>query len=314
LKKTLKRLLRLPANVIIASSTTLHSKVVESLTRSPFPIMESLTRSPLPTFYPYNADQESYILLKSGQNGDCTSGGNSGLPIPPKNLYGKNDELFLNSGKTDVDNMLQILESSGFRIRSGGRILELGCASGRMIRWLADIADQCEVWGVDVNAKYIIWCQEHISPPFNFATVTTAPHLPFEDGYFDLVYCGSVFTHISDLADAWVLELKRIGRPKGRLYITVHDRHSADLIMNHPNRVYSDGYPADPEFRDILMLYDRKEKFMSKDFTMFTTSRGPNAQVFYDINYLRQHWGRYMNVLSVTPEAWGYQTAVVLEK
>jgi hypothetical protein len=62
------------------------------------------------------------------------------------------------------------------------------------------------------------------------------------------------------------------------------------------------------------MLYDRKDKFMSQDFDVFTISHGPDAQVFYDITYLSQHWGRYMNVLSVTPEAYGYQTAIVLEK
>ena len=49
----------------------------------------------------------------------------------------------------------------------------------------------------------------------NFATVTTAPHLPFADGYFDFAYCSSVFTHISDLADAWLLELRRIVRSGG---------------------------------------------------------------------------------------------------
>jgi hypothetical protein len=129
--------LRLPADVIIASSTNLHKKIFESLMRSPWP-----------TFYPHNVNADSYILLKA--NGGGKAGGDSGLPIPPRDLwegYGKNAELFLKTGKVDVDTMLQILESSGFRIQSGGRVLDLGCASGRMVRWLADIADRCEVWG-----------------------------------------------------------------------------------------------------------------------------------------------------------------------
>jgi ubiquinone/menaquinone biosynthesis C-methylase UbiE len=300
--------LGLPADVIIASATNLRSR-----------ILEALMRSPLPIFLPYNADADSYILLKStAHDGGSEAGRDNGLPIPPRDLwegYGESAELFLNSGKVDVDTMRRLLESSGFRIQSGGRVLDLGCAAGRMIRWLADVADQCDVWGVDISAQHIRWCQDHLSPPFRFATVTTAPHLPFEDGYFDLIYCGSVFTHIDDLAEAWLLELKRIVRSKGRLYITVHDKHSADLIINHPNRVYSDGLPPDPWFRDQLMLYDSKEKFMEKDFSVFAICRpGPDSQVFYDITYLRQRWGRYMNVLSVTPEAYGYQTAIVLEK
>jgi ubiquinone/menaquinone biosynthesis C-methylase UbiE len=172
------------------------------------------TRSLAGKFYPYNADQECYILLKSS---DHDRGRDEfKFPVPPQELwegYGMTAEHFLNSGKVDVDKMKKILDSSGFRVQDGNRVLDLGCASGRMIRWLDEVAGRCEVWGVDISAHHIIWCQEQLSPPFNFVTVTTMPHLPFEDGYFDLIYCGSVFTHISDLADAWLLELKRIMRP-----------------------------------------------------------------------------------------------------
>jgi hypothetical protein len=38
------------------------------------------------------------------------------------------------------------------------------------------------------------------------------------------------------------------------------------------------------------------------------------AQVFYNIDYLRRHWGRMMNILSVTQEAFWEQTAIVFEK
>jgi hypothetical protein len=47
---------------------------------------------------------------------------------------------------------------------------------------------------------------------------------------------------------------------------------------------------------------------------MFTMFRGAGSQVFYDIDFLRQHWGRFLKVLSVTPEAYSYQTALVMEK
>jgi len=72
--------------------------------------------------------------------------------------------------------------------------------------------------------------------------------------------------------------------------------------------------PVDYGFRDLLLAYERAEKFMSLDFDMFTIGRGPDSQVFYDIDYLDQHWGRSLNVVSITPEAYGYQTAIVLKK
>jgi ubiquinone/menaquinone biosynthesis C-methylase UbiE len=291
----LKRFLRFPADALIASSK-----------RLPYAISDVIMSDPrLPgKFYPYKADQIFYALLKS-----CSqSRAQEGLPIPPQRLwwsYGTTTEEFLNSGRADVCKMNELLDSSGFHMQDGNRVLDFGCASGRMIRWLSEFAEQCEVWGVDISAEYIIWCQQHLSPPFKFATVTTAPHLPFEDGYFNLIYCGSVFTHIDDLADAWLLELRRIVSPGGRLYITVQDKNSLQFIINQPE---------DWWFRRLLRSYDKAEMISRLNFSMFTIGRGNTSQVFYDIDYLQHHWGCILNVLSVTPEAYGYQTAIVLEK
>jgi ubiquinone/menaquinone biosynthesis C-methylase UbiE len=176
-----------------------------------------------------------------------------------------------------------------------------------MIRWLTGLAEQCEIWGVDIDARLIVWCQENLTPPFNFAAVTTSPHLPFEDMYFDLVYCGSVFTHIDDLADTWLLELKRIMRSGGRACITVQDKHSADLIMK--DKYYF------PKFRNLLESQDKSGYLKTGNYYKLSVLPGSqNCQVFYDIDYLRWHWGRIMKIISVTPEAYGFQTAVLMEK
>jgi cyclopropane fatty-acyl-phospholipid synthase-like methyltransferase len=78
--------------------------------------------------------------------------------------YGTTIDGFLSSGKTHIETMKRILESSGFCIKEGNRVLDFGCAAGRMIRWFDDIAEQCEIWGVDVSAEHIIWCQQHLAP------------------------------------------------------------------------------------------------------------------------------------------------------
>jgi ubiquinone/menaquinone biosynthesis C-methylase UbiE len=206
--------------------------------------------------------------------------------------------------------MMKLVIVDDFAIQDGCRILDLGCQSGRMIRWLASSAEQCEIWGVDVSARHITWCQENLSPPFSFATVTTQPHLPFGDKYFDLVICGSVFTHIDDLSDAWLLEIKRVMCQEGRAYITVSDNHTLDLIINHIDRV-----PYARDFRKLLLSYDKYLHFIQSDWDKFCILTGsPGAHVFYDIDYLRQHWGRILHMASVTQEAYGYQTAVVLKR
>jgi hypothetical protein len=99
----------------------------------------------------------------------------SSLPVPPVDLwigYGATADEYLSIGRYDVQTMERLLSASSTSFASCGRILELGCAAGRMIRWLQPWTDTCEVWGTDVDATSIIWCQQHLSPPFHFATTT----------------------------------------------------------------------------------------------------------------------------------------------
>jgi ubiquinone/menaquinone biosynthesis C-methylase UbiE len=186
-----------------------------------------------------------------------------------------------------------------------------------MTRWFYEYAEQCEIWGVDISADHIVWCQQHLSPPFHFATVTTVPHLPFEDNYFDLIFAGSVFTHIEGLADSWLLELRRILRPGGRIYASVHDRHTIELMVDRQfaDKVYPSGRVGNKSFlTGCLESYNKELKFLDTDWAMFTMERGTSSQVFYDIDYLRQCWGRILRVISVVPEAYHHQTAVLLTK
>ena len=159
-----------------------------------------------------------------------------------------------------------------------------------------------------MNASFISWCEQHLGPPFLFLTTTTSPHLPFEDNYFDLIYCGSVFTHISDLADAWLLELRRVLRKGGYAFITIHDKTTMELLFT---KTWSKGTV---EFVDRVKRFDEKTSISTKDYAWFSFERDPDSQVFYDTQYLVEKWSRFAKVVSVTPEAYGYQTAILLQK
>ena len=112
---------------------------------------------------------------------------NSPFPIPPDQFwahYCTSVETYLSSGLDDTAIMRRLLSESGAPIEGLGRILELGVAGGRLIRNLSDLAANQQIWGVDIWASAVLWCQEHLSPPFHFATTTVTPHLPFEDRSF----------------------------------------------------------------------------------------------------------------------------------
>jgi SAM-dependent methyltransferase len=235
--------------------------------------------------------------------------GPDGLPVPPPALwegYGPTLDDYLGSGREHFEKMISILDDSDFGLQAGQRALDFGCSAGRLIRYFAANAAVCEIRGVDISAEHIFWCRHNLTPPFRFTHTTTFPHLPFQDEYFDLIYSGSVFTHIADLSDAWLLELKRVLRAGGRLYVTVHDDHTIDVLQTL--------FP-DSDLTQLVLEYDAKTHILERRWHMFTMRRSPRAaMVFYHRDYLAEHWGQEFTVRSITPEAYGYQTAVLLEK
>lgn len=274
-------------------------------------------------FFPYQQDRNTYVLLRAEQDvyPDVPEvRGAPPFPMPPNHLWirsSPNPRWYLASGRQDVETVRRLVAASGLAVESCRRVLDFGCASGRMVRWWHDLAGACEVWGVDMVDELILWCQQHLSPPFKFATVTSFPHLPFADGFFDLVYGYSVFTHIADLSDAWLLELGRVVRSGGRLYLTVQDEHTYDLVTT-PGTV-AEWKPSKQQAEGIHDL-EAHYANLRAEFAKFVVDRAPGpghpgqAQVYYHSAYLRKHWGSYFDVLSITPEAFGFQTAVVLGK
>jgi ubiquinone/menaquinone biosynthesis C-methylase UbiE len=259
------------------------------------------------TYSPYMPQAQSYAVMKTGseEEGRCSQG----LPIPPASLrmtYGGSKEGYLEHGQADVAKMRAALEAAGHPLSEGQRVLEWGVAGGRLLRWLYDYSDRCEIWGADIDAKYIVWCSQNLTPPFHFVTTGTSAHLPFEDRYFDLIFAGSVFTHVDDFAQAWFLELRRVIKPGGVLYVTIHDKHTIDLLGS--------------SFRDAPLAHrlradSQASQWATSDFAKFTIGRATDSQVFYDVDHLCKSLEPFYKVLSVEEEAYyGKQTAVMLER
>jgi SAM-dependent methyltransferase len=247
------------------------------------------------------------------------------LPVPPRGLwadYCTSAESYLASGREDCETMRRILGADGTCIQDAGRILDLGCAGGRMIRHLADVAGQAQVWGCDIWAEAITWCQANLAPPFWFATTTVVPHLPFEDRSFGLVYCGSLFTHIDDLAEAWFLELHRILRPGGWLYFSVNDRHAIEVFDGKADSAAYAQYHERTGGRDIWDAFVAAcsvdpdyQRFRHGEAWMAALGRNGNmAHVMWDADVLARHLGYGYRLRSVNPESYGHQTTVLLER
>jgi SAM-dependent methyltransferase len=148
------------------------------------------------------------------------------LPFPPLHLLHR-------TGHMDGDDPVGAYDRMGHGLRAliesmlpdawtweGRRVLDFGCGAGRVLRHFADLAEDAEFWGCDIDEPSILWMHEHMSPPFHVFNSSEEPGLPQEDGYFDLIYAISVYTHITEHWAGWLLEHHRVLADGGLMFAT----------------------------------------------------------------------------------------------
>ena len=235
------------------------------------------------------------------------------LPWPGEELTsrvttGVNRESFFESGRQTIADIEAALTSIGRRMSDYPRILDFGCGCGRVLLWLRELAETSELYGVDIDERMVEWDREHIP----WATVTLSrpmPPLDFPDGFFDLVYCHSVFTHVpEDMQDAWLAELRRVTRPGGNLFLTVHGEHA---FAKYELEAQPVGDPA--PVRDILsakgICYIADDCFVGSSHPDFYHS------TYHAPWYVFSHWAKWLTIKAYLPRrALGFQDGIVFER
>jgi SAM-dependent methyltransferase len=113
-------------------------------------------------------------------------------------------------------------------------ILEWGCGPGRLIRHMSELLDDrsLQLTGSDYNERTIDWCQKNLSG-IHFLRNDLMPPLAVADDQFDVIYCFSVFTHLSeDAQKAWTAELRRVLKPGGLFVCSTHGDEYRHLLTS----------------------------------------------------------------------------------
>lgn len=109
--------------------------------------------------------------------------------------------------------------------RVAAKVLDLGCGSGLLSRWLVD--QRWDVAGVDFSEELIaIAKQENPEIDFSVADVRSTP---YSDGAFDVIVSGLVLHYLQDLAPVF-MEVSRILMDDGVFIFTMH--HPFDEVTN----------------------------------------------------------------------------------
>jgi SAM-dependent methyltransferase len=216
-------------------------------------------------------------------------------------------DWFFDSGRRSVQETAAVLGLVGRGFADYERILDFGAGCGRMLTWLDDVAAAGrELYATDIDADAIAWIAGHL--PFATAQTNDAlPPLRYPDGFFDLVYNHSVFSHLDEyMQDAWLGELRRVTRPGAQLVLTVHGEHAFAQYEDARRGAGQDTRRAAFDARGIVFMPD---PHWQQSFPAWY------GGTYHATWYVFAHWSRWFRIRAYVPlGALGFQDMVLLER
>jgi ubiquinone/menaquinone biosynthesis C-methylase UbiE len=100
-------------------------------------------------------------------------------------------------------------------LKAGDRVLDVGCGTGRLARWIAEIVGPAGVVGIDPLIERVSVARAS-APNLSFAVGQAEDLSAFGDESFDAVCMSAVFHWVRDKPKA-LAEARRVLRPGGRI-------------------------------------------------------------------------------------------------
>ncbi len=100
---------------------------------------------------------------------------------------------------------------------NNGILLDLGCGNGGITAFLREKTKLSDFYGVEISAEGVSLAREKGIKAFEVDIGTSK--LPFENSFFDVVFCGEVIEHLFN-TDFILDETHRVLKPNGLLVLT----------------------------------------------------------------------------------------------
>ncbi len=173
------------------------------------------------------------------------------------------EDDFISTGETGAEIILKNIKKSNCN-----KILDFGCGLCRILKPMKLKLPGSDIIGFDIDPLMLSWAAYLHGK--DFCTLVSST-LDFPENTFDLIYAGSVFTHIDNTRDYWFSEIHRLLKPDGKAFITYQD----DTFFHQ--------LADDPEFIDIT-TDDKLEKYIV--FGKENAEGGSDKGTFYET----KHW------------------------
>ncbi|MFD8151170.1 class I SAM-dependent methyltransferase [Streptomyces sp. NPDC059720] len=140
---------------------------------------------------------------------------------------------------------------SGLGLRTGGRVLDAGCGTGRALPPLrAAVGPSGVVLGVDVTPAMLREAVRAGRDREGALLLADVAALPLRSGSLDAVFGAGLVSHLPDPAEN-LRELARVVRPGGLLAL-FHPIGRAALAARHGRALTPDDLRAEPNLRPLL--------------------------------------------------------------
>jgi SAM-dependent methyltransferase len=230
------------------------------------------------------------------------------MPIPStrdrEGYYGNRHFEYWLSGLSDYLRIKDALPDMEWR---RAKLLDFGGATARVSRHFYAQEQPNEITVCDVNINNVEWVLEYLPTTFGAFKNSALPTLPFPDGYFDTVMAFSVFTHIDEYELMWLYELRRILKPDGILYMSLHNDDTWRIL---PSTFVFNILMKSEEFR---LIHPQQPDLEERLVFRYSSEEAYNCNTFHPNAYVHRVWGRLFNVLTIHPLYHGYQAAVILK-
>lgn len=254
---------------------------------------------------------------------DTTAGElTQGVRVPdPQTMPWPDDELiyrvtgytdrttFYDSGYQSVQDLEAVLAAAGRSLSSFATILDFGSGCGRITLWLEHLGSSSSLHGTDIDARAMAWAEANI--PWSQSKVNQPlPPLDYPDGFFDLVFSHSVFTHIDEhYQDQWLTELRRVVKPGGYVILSLHGETAFKVFEQAVADRGGDPSVIRRELGTRGISFIKDDAFTGGPFPDFYHS------TFHAPWYVFEHWSRWFDVIAFLPKrSMGYQDFVLLER
>ena len=149
-------------------------------------------------------------------------------------------EIYDKTGLSDAQLIMQIIRK--YNDNKQLTICEFGCGPARIIRHLHSTdKDIARLIGTDYNIKTIEYCKKFV-PNVDFFTNQLSPPLNLPDNSIDVLYCVSVFTHLSkEMHFEWIKEIRRVLKPGGLFIGSFHGDNLYDKLLPDEKNKYLSG-------------------------------------------------------------------------